>query len=402
MGNDRPDKEGGIGRLVESFVIRRISSFIRHHRNHLLFGLTILSLASLLTWWSVFIERSILERRELRYEIITAEMRIQALELDKKPVAELKPGILAEDGRFEIAGCGQAGGRFSIPLRSLSGFCLRPRGGILDQIDSKTNSLKVMLIGEASLLALIVLVCIFFLYRNIQLERRSLREVREFWQRTAHEIKTPITGIKSFLQNLKGQPESMGEMARYVDLALNQVDRQEKLAENILSGYRLDRGISELRMGSLDLNQYLDDYFHQDALHLFGAKLNLRFGPQSELRVRGDSRALKVILDNITLNARKYGNSPLVLSVNVFREKADAIISFEDNGPGFDPRLSEYLFEAFKHSDRELPGSGHGTGLGLYISRRLARAMGGDLQASSQGPGKGARFCLRLKVHRNG
>jgi len=383
-------------------VIKRISSFIRYHGNHLLFGLSILSLASLLTWWSVFIERAILESRELRYEIIMAEMKIQALELDNKPFAGLKPGILAEDGRFEIAGCGQAAGRFSIPLRSLSGFCLRPRGGILDRIDSKTNSLKVMLIGEASLLALIVLVCIFFLYRNIQLERRSLREVREFWQRTAHEIKTPITGIKSFLQNLKSQPESMGEMGRSVDLALDQVDRQEKLAENILSGYRLNLGNSSLRMTSLDLNHYLDDYFHRDALHLFGTKLNLSFAPQSKLRVRGDGRALKVILDNITVNARKYANSPLVLSVNVFREKTEAIVSFEDNGPGFDPRLSENLFEAFKHPDRELPGRGHGTGIGLYISRRLARAMGGDLQASSQGPGKGARFCLRLKVDGNG
>lgn len=383
-------------------LIKRVFPFIKHHGNHLLFGLCILSLASLLTWWSVFIKGAILERSEFRHEILMAEMRIQALELDQRPIAELKPGILVQDVRFEIGPCGQAGGRSSMPLRNLEGFCLRPRGGILDQIDAKTRRLKVMLIGEASLLTLIVLGCVFFLYRSIQLERRSLREVREFWQRTAHEIKTPITGIKSFLQNLKNQPESMGEMAQFVDLALNQVDRQEKLADNILSGYRLDLGFSELRMASLDLNPTLDDYFRQDALHLVGAKLNLDFAPQSGLSVRGDSRALRVILDNITLNARKYGNGHLVLTVNVRSDKTDAFISFEDNGPGFDPRQSENLFEAFKHPDRDLPGKRHGTGLGLYISRRLARAMGGDLQASSQGLGKGARFCLRLKVSENG
>ena len=388
--------------MSPDLLIKRVVPFIKHHGNHLLFGLCILSLASLLTWWSVFIRGAIIERSDLRHEILMAEMRIQALELGQRPVAELKPGIMAEDGRFEIGPCGQAAGRYSIPLPNFDGFCLRPRGGILSQIDLKTRRLMVMLMGEASLLTLIVLGCVFFLYRSIQLERRSLREVREFWQRTAHEIKTPITGIKSFLQNLKNQPGSMGEMAPFVDLALNQVDRQEKLADNILSGYRLDLGFSELRMASLDLTPYLDDYFHQNALHLVGAKLNLDFAPRSGLSVRGDSRALRVILDNITLNARKYGNSPLVLTVNVRREKTNAFIAFEDSGPGFDPRQSENLFEAFKHPDRDLPGKGHGTGLGLFISRRLARAMGGDLLASSQGLGKGAQFCLRLKVSGNG
>ena len=382
--------------------MNRITSLIKFHAHHLLFGLAILSLASLLTWWSVFIQRSILEKRQLKYDVIIAEMRIRASDLDNRMITDLKPGLLAEDNRFEIAVCGREVSRLSIPLRGQSGLCLKPSRGTLEQIDLKTRRLKVMLFGEANLLALIVLVSIFFLYRNIRAERRSLLEVREFWKRTAHEIKTPITGLKSFLQNLKRQPQAIGEMASYIDLALNQVDRQEKLAENILSGYRLDLGISGFRMGSLELVQFLDEYFRKNALHLFEAKLNLDFARDPEIRVRGDRRALKVILDNITVNALKYRNLPLVLSVNVRREKNDAVITFEDNGQGFDPRLVENIFEAFKHPDRELPGSGHGTGLGLYISRRLARAMGGDLQATSRGPGKGARFSLRLKVLRNG
>ncbi len=382
--------------------MNRVRVFLKSHGLHLLFGLSILSLASLLAWWSVFIERSILERKELRYEVMMSEMRLRAFELDKKAAAEIGPGVLADDPRFEIAPCPAKPGRFSVPIQSLEGFCLGPRRGVLDRIDSKTRSLKVMLTGEASLLALVVFASVFLLYQNIRIERRTLREVREFWERAAHEIKTPITGIKSFLQNLKGREDDLGEMSPYLDLALKQVDRQERLAENMLSGYRLDLAVSRLDMETLDIVRFLDKYLHRDALHLFGSRLILDLGPDPGLRIRGDSRALEVILDNVTMNALKYGNNPLVLSVALTREKDGVVISFEDNGLGFDEALAENIFEAFRHPDSELPGKEHGTGLGLYISRRLARAMGGDLRASSVGPGRGGRFLLWLKVAKNG
>ena len=100
--------------------MNRTQAFIRKHGLHLLFGLAILSLASLLVWWSVFIERSILERRELLHKVMMTELKLRANELDKRTAAELTPGVLKDDPspltRHEAAfTLGQLGYRTAAP-----------------------------------------------------------------------------------------------------------------------------------------------------------------------------------------------------------------------------------------------------------------------------------------------
>ncbi len=71
-------------------------------------------------------------------------------------------------------------------------------------------------------------------------------------------------------------------------------------------------------------------------------------------------------------------------------------LSLCDNGPGFSEKQLPLILEAYKNLDQELPTKNHGSGIGLYLSRRLMRRMSGDLKAESAGPGKGACFSLIL------
>ncbi len=114
------------------------------------------------------------------------------------------------------------------------------------------------------------------------------------------------------------------------------------------------------------------------------------------MTVQADINVLKVILDNITDNAVKYCASSPVLQVDCICYENKAVIVIKDNGPGFRPHFIETVFEAYKHLDEKLPVKRRGTGLGLYISRQLARKMGGDLEAYSEGEGKGAEFRIIL------
>jgi signal transduction histidine kinase len=77
-----------------------------------------------------------------------------------------------------------------------------------------------------------------------------------------------------------------------------------------------------------------------------------------------------------------------------------AVVAIQDNGPGFKPEFSGKIFEAYRYLDGELPGilRGHGSGMGLYISRQLAEKIGGYLDASSTGEGRGAEFRLYLNL----
>jgi len=255
-----------------------------------------------------------------------------------------------------------------------------------------------MLIGEASFFVLIILVSSFFLYRFIQLERRTALEVSRFWERSAHEIKTPITGIKAFLQNLKSQAYNTDELAPYVDLALKQVANQEQLANNIMSGYHLKSKDISVKLTVCELTAFLKDYFERSPLQFTQARIQLDFRSDRKVYVKADPTDLKVILDNIIDNAIKYCPSDLLLTVDIRAEKKKAIVTIADNGPGVPPEQVRNVFSAFKYLDEELPVKRRGAGFGLYISRQIAQHMGGDLRIISQGKGKGSRLLIDLNL----
>jgi len=373
------------------------------HSHHLIFMMSILSLAFLAAWWSVFINQSIEHHRSHHLESLQLSLDYNSMRLgldkDNRPAV----GIYETDNRFEVAACGGTGTNFEKPLLpAWPGLCIKTRESVLMEIEQDFKRKKLMVAGESGVLVFVILLSSIFLYRFIKLERRSAGEVEEFWGRVTHEIKTPITGIKAFLQSLKSQSIDPAQLPLFVDMALKQVEKQEQLAENILAGYGLRSGKSNYmpHLTELNLNEYTRNYVDGHVLHLTDARVSLRMEPGKDLTVQADGNILRVILDNIVDNALKYCSPGLILEVNVFVRDKKAILSIRDNGPGFQPELSEKIFNAYKYAKSELPAAEHGSGMGLYISRRLAEKMGGRLTASSKGTGQGAEFQLFLNVPR--
>lgn len=379
--------------------MNKLINTMKKHAHHLMFGITILALAALLAWWSVFIRDSIHIQRSTQVENLELRLDYYALSLGMEEALSPAVGVLERDDRFEVGACaeyGEDGVRRLIP--HWPDFCIRVRPEVLETIEKESKSLNFMLIGESGLLVLIILITSIFLYRFIQLERRTTREIQKFWERSAHEIKTPITGIKAFLQNLKSQTYSLEELAPYVSMALTQVEKQEQLAENLLSGYRLDSKKQGERLGDVKLGLFLREYFERSALHLTDDVFHLDFKEEDSFHVRADAYGLRVILDNIVDNAMKYCSPGLVLKVELRKEKNRVVVVLTDNGPGFSPEHRDNIFSAYKHLGSELPAGKRGTGIGLYISSQLALSMGGELRAESEGKGQGAQFLLYLNL----
>jgi signal transduction histidine kinase len=374
-------------------------ALLRRRGHHIIFGLALLSMAALCTWWAVFINKAILRERQIHYSNLQFRIRAYGFSLGHDPMKPPPLGILEKDEQLEIIK-GRAGGN---PLAfelapHWPDYVLRPRREVIAAIDRRFRRRRLMVIGEGSFLGLLVLLSIAMLYRLIQVERRAGQEMREFWRRITHEIKTPITALKAFLQTLKTQELSRAELTPLVDLALKQVERQQQLAQNILIGQRISRDALQLHPVPVNLAEFLENYFSSHALVLTGQSVDLELPPNGPLWVNADPESLHVILDNLVDNALKYAGEKLQLRVIVSLNGENARITVADNGPGFDNRLADNLFDAYRRLNTELPEGKHGTGIGLHISRELARQMGGDLTASCPGPGQGARFHIELKL----
>jgi len=375
---------------------RPIIRWLRQRGHHLLFVITLLSLTALVGWWAVFIYNSIHREHHGAQEERVFRARAYALTLGHQAEPAPRPGPLPEDDRFEIVPAAAAAADAVVMQPYWPEYAVQTRPEVVAASEDKFRRRSLMVIGEGALLALLILISTFMLYRLIHEERRSARELQEFWSRITHEIKTPITGLRAFLETLKTQDLSREELEPLVNMALRQVDRQQQLAQNILVGQRLERDTARLNPTPLAMGAFLERFVSGHHSQ-FGERIRLQRPAPDDVWVLADPDAVHVILDNLTDNAFKYAGDDLALLIRLTADSEQAQVSVCDNGPGFDPAQAENLFEAFRRFPEELPAGQHGTGMGLYISRSLARKMGGDLTGTSAGPRQGACFQLTLK-----
>jgi signal transduction histidine kinase len=281
---------------------------------------------------------------------------------------------------------------------SWPGLCIVARPDYLEQLKDDFERKKAMVLGESGFMLLAVIISAFMLHRVTWLERRSYREMRQFWSRVTHELKTPITGIKAFLQTLQAHEFSRAELMPLLGLALREVERQEMLAENLLVGQRLERGGPGLTQRIFAPGPFLREFIEGHRIFLPDSNIGLSAECPDSVEVRADPDAVRVILENLADNALKYGGADPHIHWALRCAGSKVEISLKDSGMGFSPGQAEEMFEAYQRLSEHHTSGRHGTGMGLYISRQLARRMGGDLTASSEGPGKGAKFTLTLRL----
>jgi len=380
-------------------LVSTIFRWVRRHGHHLFFGLSLVSLAMLLIWWTVFIRRAIVQEYEIHRANLDFRSKAYASMLGHYHTEPLKLGTFLDDQRFEIVKHeGEIGPMEARILPVHPDWIIRPRQKHLEQVEDRMKSRIFMVVGEGSLLSFLLLVSCVMLYRLIATERRSVRELQEFWGRTTHEIKTPIAGLKTFLQTLKTHTFSEEELKPLVDLALEQVERQQQLAQNLLVGQRLEQDAVGLTLQEVQLPEFIRKYFEGHGVNLVDKRVTLNVACADDLTVRADLDAMHIIMDNLTDNAIKYGGDDLRLDIEVKAAGGTAFVTIKDNGPGIDPEMIRNIFEAYRRLTDELPEGEHGTGMGLFISRKLARKMGGNLEAFSEGKESGSRFRLSLRV----
>jgi len=371
---------------------------------HFVFIISLVALSLLVAWWAVFIHRSVQQEYELHYEKLMMGLDLYAFTLGHNKERHPMAGVLKDDQRYEIHAMTTSLPSNKIYRRLIPYWdmlLIRPTSSYLLELKNQRKRRSIMVIGETSLLGFLILISGFMIYRMVWLERRTTHELHQLWSRVSHEIKTPITGLKIFLETLLREPLTREEMVPLTHLALKQVERQRKLAENMLTGQKLKKRGTGIKLKAIDLQEFINTYFQDHPLKLSGSpsgKVKIIPADSEKVIVKGDSEALHIIFDNLTDNAVKYGGQNLELTVEIKKQSKHTLVIFSDNGPGIDPKMKENIFAAFGRLETDLPAGQHGTGMGLHISRQLARGMGGDLSAESQGKGQGAQFILNLKT----
>jgi signal transduction histidine kinase len=257
------------------------------------------------------------------------------------------------------------------------------------EIADHHRSRNVMLVGESTLLALLLsgsLVVLFLLAQRRKQQREDMEKLLQF---TSHEFKTPVAGVKGLLQSLAIGSIPEAQRAELIRLGQMECDRLEHLAETILAYQRAMARDPREAVQSIDAARFIAELLAHRARTSSGGEVELAL--IDAVQVRADRDGLRVILENLLDNANKYGGGQVRIAAGISDGRWRLDIS--DRGRGFAPEAAEHLFDLH---NRGSGGMTHGAGLGLAIARTLARRMGGDIAARSTGPGQGAVFTVTL------
>jgi signal transduction histidine kinase len=229
------------------------------------------------------------------------------------------------------------------------------------------------------------------LYARVEAQNRrlvSLDETKDdFLRGVSHNLQTPLASIRGYAQQLAAeQPD------RRLEIITEQSDRLSRMVRQLLTVTRIESGALRSRVEVYALGQLVRRTW--EALGAEDVTFTLDDRSEGWLAL-GDRDQLDQVLWALLENALRYGaRSPIDAGVVLEPSTTDLLLTIADHGPGVPDDDRDRLFGRFERgADRP---TGEGSGLGLYVSRELCRAMGGDLVLEPSAEARGAAFTIRL------
>jgi len=241
------------------------------------------------------------------------------------------------------------------------------------------------------------------LTKELQVVNNQLGELSRFKTQllslASHQIKSPLAAIKGFvsilLDGLYGSVE--GQVRVTLEKVKRSTDNLVDLINTLLDLRKVEEGKMDYHFERADLNKLVGDTV-EDLRQLAEAKkLGLKLVPLAgEVWVQADAQKLKQVAQNLIDNAIKY--TPLgLVKVELQKEGNYVVCSVTDSGLGIPSDLLPHLFEEFVRDER-VKAKVLGTGLGLYIAKKIVEAHGGTIWAKSEGEKRGSQFSFRLPL----
>jgi PAS domain S-box-containing protein len=231
---------------------------------------------------------------------------------------------------------------------------------------------------------------------------RSNRLKEEFLATLSHELRNPLNAILGWATVLSRKSD-LSDATRD---GLKAIERNSRIQAQMISDLLDHAGITfgKMHLVAETMDPYPIVRAALDVVNTSAEHLGVTIRPvlaEEELKVDADPARLHQIVTNLLSNAVKFSTRGSEVELAAGREDSMFRIMVSDRGRGIDPEFLPRIFERFSQQDSTTTRSHGGLGLGLAIVKQLTDLLGGSIEAFSEGPGKGARFVVKLPLSRN-
>ena len=260
-----------------------------------------------------------------------------------------------------------------------------------EELDRKTS----MIISEGAVFLLILIVGFFITYRSLRKEVQVSAQQKNFLLAITHELKTPIASIKLYIQTLIKRDLKEDKKRDILGRCVKDADRLNGLVENILLATKIDDDSFPLSKENLNLSEMMES-ISLELLENSGRDVSIEFFVQPDVVFKGDKDAFTSIITNLVSNALKYSPEKSTICVTLVQKDGETALSISDEGAGVIRDETEKIFEKFFRSGNEETRKQKGTGLGLYIVKKMVNQHEGLIQVKKNKP-KGSVFVASFK-----
>ena len=250
-------------------------------------------------------------------------------------------------------------------------------------------------IGEGVIFLLLILSGAVFIYRAVRRQFKSGQDQQNFMMAITHELKTPVAITKLNLETLLKRKLEDSQQQRLIQNTIQEANRLNALCNNMLLASQLEAGGHSVTKEEVDLSELtlscVSDFKIRYPQRLFKEEI------AAEVYVMGDSVLLQMAINNLIDNALKYSPKESAITIVLRPQQKQVSLMIIDEGKGIDLMEKKKIFEKFYRIGNKATKEAKGTGLGLYLTKKIALQHGASIFVVDNTP-TGSNFTILFTI----
>jgi signal transduction histidine kinase len=264
----------------------------------------------------------------------------------------------------------------------------------LEKLEKTRRRDSIKYISEGIAFLLLIIIGAAYIYRLVRKQFRMQQQQQNFVMAITHELKTPIAVSRLNLETLKKHQLDEVKRSKLIQMTLQETMRLDTLINNILISAQLDDNAYPFSKDELNLSDLTTSVAQEFTTRYYDRKLEIKVEPDVE--IEGDPLLLKLLLSNLLENANKYSSRDKWIRLSLSGDVNAVQYKISDEGAGVPPEEKENVFKKFYRIGDEQTRKTKGTGLGLYLCKKIAKDHKGDIWIEDNKP-SGSIFIVRFK-----
>ena len=262
-----------------------------------------------------------------------------------------------------------------------------------NEIKSVEKRKTAQYLGEGVTFFLLIIAGAIFVFRAVRRELRISRQQQNFMIAITHELKTPIAVAKLNLETMQKRKLDETQQQRLIQTTLEETNRLNALCNNMLLSSQMEAGGYRITNQETNISELISNCVQDFIRRYPQQKIDTVIMPN--IFISGDRLLLQMLTNNLIDNAIKYGNKEWPVIIALHEEKKKIILQVKDHGKGIAAEEREKIFSKFYRVGNAATKAAKGTGLGLYLCKKIAEQHNANISMTDNAP-SGAIFTVIL------